>query len=127
MFESQYDWNSQSPSSIPLVKGQKYWTCNPELKKSVRNGWIHVRNANGEKGYIPLRMLHAPRKNPTLSPSLPELLEEYRNPINEAETSTSPQHKESQDTTLPFTIVNGNPIISPDPPMASDPLKNNTK
>lgn len=103
------------PRTIPLVKGQNYWTSNFHMQRCFKNGhWLYVRNANGQKGYVPLKFLQNFRTDGT-HPQ-PTLLEENPNVVNELEAPI-----ESPDITVPITNANGNPII------LDDPLENNTQ
>lgn len=110
-----------NPKTIPLVRGQNYWTCNSHFQKCYQNGgWLYVRNANGQKGFVPLKLLQGPRTMdhlPTVSENDPIL-----NVVNEvAQVPTAvPQQIEPQIIPAPVTDANGIPLILPHSPLDDD-------
>lgn len=125
VIRSPTNWISSKPKTISLIEGQKYWTCDGYVQKSLQNGgWLYVRNANGQRGFVPVKLLQQPRMGYTSPPLQPPFSGNDPNVVNAVEIpSEPPQHMGSQVTTTPITNGNDNPIILPHPPTAYDPLE----
>lgn len=118
------DWNSLDVRTIPLVKGQVYYTSKARLVMANQNGgWLLVNNQNGQKGYVPVNML---KLRSTINPPPQSIIPEISNitpTLNQHEII--PEQIQPQFSTTPIQNVLNNSVALPQELVNHDDFKKN--
>lgn len=102
------DWSSLDPRTIPLVRGQIYYTTRARLEMATQNGgWLIVTNPNGNNGYVPFDMLlRRPTNNPPPQSFIPEISNV------ESTLESIPEQIQPPSSTTPIPIICDNCVDS---------------
>lgn len=127
------DWSCSDTKTIPLVKGQTYFTSNSRVSLCTQNGgWLLVNDSYGRQGYVPYQLVK-PRKiisqpsQPVVTdisidastniPSMNPLMVPQIDPSMVLEQTPPPLIR------MPITDMHANPIPVPHPLNDSNKLE----
>lgn len=121
-FQAPCDWKSANLGTIPLVKGQTYYTSDERIGRAFRNsGWVLVDCPTGQKGYVPIDSIKLRKvvNQKPLQPVVPK--------TSEKSGTIVPEQVSPKIVTTSITDEQGTPITLPHELSNNNNLENNVQ